>query len=479
MDAVTLDILQEFNRLSAIPRPSGGEAQIAAYIADALAALGLHPEMDGAHNLRCLLPPSPGREHEAGLILQAHTDMVCAADPAGDYRPGLDPITPVPDGEWLRSDGRSSLGADNGMAVALMLWLAKAQPVPHGPVLLLFTACEERGLLGARALSPAWLTGFRYCINLDAFRGDAAIFASAGGLRQSWSRPVRPVPCRKKHGFTVTLSGLTGGHSGFDIHRGRLNALDALLRFVLPAPWEIGFLTGGSDYNAIPTSASAWVATDDADGLCSRVDAWRQGLLAAHRQTDPALTVTAERCPPPAEVWPEDTRQALGAFFTVLPQGVQRMREDCLDAVADSGNPAVLTQTAGVLTLRHFSRCARQETLEQRRREEELLAAEHGFTLVESSGYAPWNGAPDSPLLHRVTAVMEAETGQTPTLAALHVGLECSLLLEKAPRLTGVSLGFDIADAHSPSERVRLASIPRLARIICRLLAEGIEEETV
>lgn len=472
-----MELLDYFSALSAIPRPSGGEGGVTAYLARTLTELGLVPEVDKAYNLRCLLPAAPGFEHAPGVILQAHTDMVCVTAPGSDYRPGQDPIALVQDGPWLRSDGRSSLGADNGIAVAAMLALAEHRQFSHGPVLLLFTACEERGLVGAKALDPQWLAGFDYYINLDAFRGDAAIFASAGGLRQSWSHPITRTPTRRRQGLIVTLSGLTGGHSGFDIHRGRENAVALLIDLVGGfAGLELCSLSGGSDYNAIPTSAAATVALDDPDAFRSYARGW-EALVRRHCPADPGLTVTLTSCTPPDACWDWNTTQAITTFFTHLPRGPRSMRTDCPDTVAVSANAAVLALEEDAVTVRHFARCATPEVMEEMERATGQTALRWSFTRTQRSSYAPWAGTADNRLTRLAQSIYHDLTGAEMEAVALHVGLESSLILEKNPALTGIALGCDIQDAHSVSERVRLDSIPRMEQMILELLNALSKEE--
>lgn len=466
-----------FGRLSAIPRSSGSEGPAAAFLMDTLTHAGLVPEEDAVHNVRCLLPASPGREGAPGVILQAHTDMVCVKAPGSDYNPGEDPIRLVQDGEFLRSDGRSSLGADNGIAVAAMLSLALSRDFPHGPVLLLFTVCEEKGLVGAKALDPNWLEGFDFYINLDAFRGDAAIFASAGGLRQSWSHPVRRAISEKQFSFTVTLSGLTGGHSGFDIHRGRQNAIDLLIDLLVSFPGlEICALSGGSDYNAIPTSAAATVAVDDGDAFRRYAAGW-EAQARQQSPADPGLTLTLEPCPPPVSCWDSGTVQAVTGFFRALPKGPQAMRTDCPGTVAVSANAAVLAESEEAVVIRHFARCATRSAMEQMAESTAKTATEFYFTPIETSSYAPWEGTADNHLTKTARRIYHQLTGREMEAVALHVGLESSLILEKNPRLTGIALGCDILDAHSVSERVRLESIPRMEQMILALLDELSKED--
>ena len=479
MDRTTREILALFFSLCSIPRPTGGEQAVARWIAQRLGAAGLAPEVDAANNVRCLLPATVGRTSAPGVVLQAHTDMVCVAAPGSHWQPGRDPVTPVLEGGWLKSDGRSSLGADNGIGVALMLWLALHPEVPHGPVLLLFTAGEERGLTGAKALDPGWLESWRYYINLDAFRGDAAIYASAGGLRQSWSHKIGRLPCDKPYAFTVELSGLTGGHSGFDIHRGRHNALLLLIDLIrTDSRLRLCALSGGSGYNAIPAHAIAVVAVDEPEAFRCFVHSW-ESLVRRHAQkTDPGLRVTLTPCAVLAHCWDRETVRDAVLFLTHLPAGPQAMRDDCPETVADSGNPAVLEQKDGQVIVRHFARCATRTSLVQARERTAQAASQFHFTQIESAGYAPWEGTADTPLVQLAQSLYRDRTGGALEAVALHVGLESSVLLEKAPQLSGIALGCDILDAHSVSERVRLDSIPRMAGLVTGLIHKLSEEDT-
>lgn len=479
MDRTTREILDLFFSLCSIPRPSGGEQAAAHWITQRLKAAGLSPEADAAHNVRCLLPASPGRDAAPGVVLQAHIDMVCVTAPGSHWQPGRDPVTPVVENGWLKSDGRSSLGADNGIGAALMLWLALRPEVPHGPVLLLFTSGEERGLTGAKALDPGWLEGWRYYINLDAFRGDAAIYASAGGLRQSWSREIGLTPCDKLFAFTVQLSGLTGGHSGFDIHRGRQNAILLLIGLMQAYPrLRLCALSGGSGYNAIPTDAAAVAAVDEPDAFQRFVHSWASLVRQRVQHTDPGLRVTLTPHAVPAHCWDRETAQDTARFLTRLPAGPQAMRDDCPDTVADSGNPAVLELKDGQVIIRHFARCATRAALEQMRENTAQSAKQFHFTQVESAGYVPWEGTADTHLVRLARSLYRDRAGSELEAVALHVGLESSVLLEKAPQLSGIALGCDILDAHSVSERVRLDSISRMAGLVTGLIHTLSEEDT-
>lgn len=463
------DTKQFFLNLCKIPRPSGGEAAVADYLFQTLTQWNYRPERDAANNLRCLIPASPGFSSAPCTALQAHTDMVCVAAPHSDYRPGLDPIQTAEQDGWLCSDGRSTLGADNGAAVAVMLSIAQHPPKNHGPILLLFTATEEQGMVGVKALSPRWLVGVSYLINLDGFHAAPAICGSAGGLRQSWThsilRQTAPASLQWKK---LLLSGLTGGHSGYDIGLGRGNALILLVDFLQKQACCVAEFNGGSSHNAIPAWAEATVAVSDEAQFSSAVAAWTQEIQRRRKQTDPGLAVTVENVPSQSSVWAEQTRTDILSFLAGLPCGVLNCFPD--GTTANSGNPAVAISGSETITLRHFSRSATAADQIQAEADLASLAARFHFERTERSSYRPWEPVPNNTLLRIAQHCYEQLHGSPLGARRVHVGLECALLLEKAPGLQAIALGCNIQDAHAVTERVELKSIADLETLLRTML---------
>lgn len=469
------DILQNFLDLCAIPRPSGGEGAVVDHLFHALTAAGYAPERDQANNLRCLIPATAGCEAVPGIALQAHTDMVCVAAPGAAYRPGLDPIHTVERGGWLCSDGQSTLGADNGAAVAVMLALAQRPPRKHGPILLLFTAAEEQGLVGVKALRADWLNDIQYLINLDSFQESPAVCGAAGGLRQCWSRPVEAEQIPAAQGVQLTLSGLTGGHSGYDIHLGRGNAITLLAAFLRTQLCRIHSMTGGSSYNAIPTRAEAVLLVSDMQGFSTAAADWARRLHAEYGVTDPGLSASLNDIQEIDQVWSDAAQREVLHFLTALPQGVLTDFSD--GTTADSANPATLTTDGTSVAVRHFSRSATRAAQAQAAEHTAALAGADHFTRIECSAYAPWESAPDSPLLRLVQRCYRRCRGEALTFRRVHVGLECALLLEKAPQMQAVSLGCNIRDAHAITERMELRSVARLDELLRDILLTITEED--
>lgn len=469
-EAVIRGITGVFRALNHPPHPSWHEGEISRALAGRLEELGLAVRRDEFHNLAADVPPAPGREGAPLVILQGHLDMVCAAAPGSGYDPARDSVAVTEREGFLRSDGRSSLGADNNLGNAAVLWLL-GQGVPHGPLRLLFTVAEEVGLEGAKRVDPAWLAGAKYLINTDGFHLGRMVVSSAGGRRETFSRPLSLLPAPAGEGYALTLSGCAGGHSGDDIHRGRCNSVQALARFLagLELPFALAELEGGTAHNAIPSSCRAVLVTGEGEALRCAAEGLRGALEHSHRDTDPGLTLSLEPVPAPARVWdPACARDAL-ALLAGLTHGVVSWQEEFPGVPAASANLGRVWTEEGAVHAAAFLRCVQGE-------EEAALAARHrslaealGFS-VHTTGYPGWAGSASNPLAVQMAEVFRRETGRTAEIAAVHVGLEPSIFQAKAPGLIMVSTGPDILDAHAVTERAPLASLPPYAALLAGTL---------
>ena len=473
-EAITAGILEEFRGMCTVPHPSHGEQAERELLSRRLEALGGTPAADAAGNLTADLPAAPGCEGAPLTILQGHMDMVCAVRPGSGYVPERDPIRPVAADGFLRSDGRSSLGADNGLGNAAVLWLL-GQKLARGPVRVIFTVAEEVGLAGAREVDPAWLAGAKYLLNTDGFHLGTAVVGSAGGRRETFSRPLSLCPAEEGAAFTVNLSGFSGGHSGDDIHRGRGNPIKALsaLLSALPFPWALADFSGGQAHNAIPTWASAVVALSPGHipALKAAFEAWAAELEAAHRATDPEFKAALEETALPKLVWDGRCRDALLALTGGLAHGVQRWHRDFPGVVSASANLGRVWTEGGAVKAAEFLRCADPADEADMAGAHRRLAEDNGFA-VAATGYPAWQGTPDNPLALLLDRVFRRETGRSMTISAVHVGLEPSLFHVKAPELVMAVSGPDILDAHSPDERAPLASLPAYAALLAGTLEE-------
>lgn len=460
-------VLAQFFAMCRHPHPSRGEGPLADYVEALLRGRGLSPVRDAWNNLMADLPASPGREQAPLTIVQGHLDMVCAVKPGSGYDPASSPVTPVVEDGVLRSDGSSSLGADNNLGNAAALWLL-GQDVPHGPVRLLFTVAEEVGLQGAKQVDPAWLAGAKYLINTDGFCLGKAIVSSAGGLRETFSRPLETAPRRKSAVFALKLTGFPGGHSGYDIHRGRPNPIRLTAQFLLGLrermDFELLHLSGGHAHNAIPMDCTALLAAEEKEAPAL------EAAAAAFSREAPGGPVRLERLEEgPGRAWTPACRDQVLEALTQLRIGVYAWRDRENGQVSASANLGRVEQSEDAAAVSCFIRAARKE-------DQEALQVQHLQTMARagfgcrSDGYPGWPERKENPLADALAAVWKELTGREMVIEAVHVGLEPSVLGAKNPALLMVNTGPDILDPHSLTERAPLAGLPDYVRLLAGTL---------
>lgn len=454
-----------FEAMNDIPRGSGEEAAVQAMFKAWADARKLKWQEDAVGNLLITIPATPGREGAAPILIQGHVDMVCEKNSGTKHDFSRDPIAMVVDGDWVTAEG-TTLGADNGIGVAMGLALADAD-VPHGTVEVLLTIDEETGLTGAQNLQPGWFQS-RRMINLDS-EEDGAVFVGCSGGRDSTftvTNRAAKAPATTV-GRKITLSGLLGGHSGLDIHRGRGNANVLLARALHAAaakmPVRIVSFDGGSKRNAIPREAVAVVAVAESrarefkqlvDALLTTAKA--EELIGADDGFAWKVTpVRADRC------LSADASARLLDLLVAIPNGVLAMSRALPDLVETSSNLGVVESDGGKVTITCCSRSSVMGSLDHLAGRHLALAALAGCDIVQTGGYPGWQPSLASPLLKITTDRYAATFGREPELKAVHAGLECGLFTEKYPGLDIVSFGPNIHGAHSPDEKVQISSVQR------------------
>ena len=468
-------VLDWFRLLCSVPHGSWHEKPLADLLEPRLGALGWRVERDEWNNLRADLPASPGLEDRPTVIFQGHLDMVCAAAKGGGYVPERDPIAVVVEDRVLRSDRRSSLGADNNLGNAAVLFLL-TRPLKHGPVRLLLTVAEEVGLQGAKRLDPAWLAGGRYLINTDGFTYGTVVVSSAGGRRETYTKKLHTVPRKGSMAYEISLSGFLGGHSGYDIDRGRANAVKLLSLFLgelrEKIDYDLADLRGGHAHNAIPLEARAVITADRAFAvpLAMAVERLRVSMGRLFQVNDPGFRVELREVPPPERVWNRGSRDSTLDLIALLYNGVFAMHDSIPGQVSASSNVGrVLVSENKEIEIDVFLRCAIDFS-------EEILAFQHaraakltGFHPCVDS-YPGWMGGLDNPLAKLMDRVSRRQTGRGLEITAVHVGLEPSVLGAKNPELVMVSTGPDICNPHSTDEHAPLDHLPAYVRLLAGTL---------
>jgi dipeptidase D len=464
-----------FDRILTIPRGSGNEEAMRAYVLEVAERNGLEHEQDEVGNVVVRKPGAAGREDAPITILQSHLDMVNEknSDVAHDF--SRDPLEPAREGEYLKARG-TTLGSDNGIGVAAMLALMEADDVAHGPLELLFTVDEETGLSGAAKLDGSMLRG-RRLLNLDTEEEGAIYVGCAGGGDSHLSLPVRrEPPPTGTHAFRVALRGLKGGHSGVDIHLQRGNAIRLLARIIdagaRGTAFRLASFEGGDKHNAIPREATAvvLVGETEVDGFAARLDEELERVRNAFAPAEPGLSMTADEAAAPEEAMDQESSWRALHLLHALPHGVTAMSYDIPDLVETSTNLARVRTEGQRLTALMSTRSSVASELEALRARIRALAHLAGADVKEDVPYPGWKPNLESRLLAVVTDVYHEELGAEPEIKAIHAGLETGIIGEKVPGMDMVSIGPQIEFPHSPDERVRIPSVADFYGLLVRTL---------
>ena len=468
------DVFAYFEKLCAVPHGSGNTKAISDLCAGFARELGLKYRQDAANNLVIWKGASPGYEGAAPIILQGHMDMVCAKteDCAKDMATeGLDLMT---DGQWVWARD-TSLGGDNGIAVAMILAILADPTLAHPPIEAVFTTDEETGMGGAMALDCSDLKG-RKLLNLDSEEEGVFTVSCAGGVRLDCVLPGKMEGAGGLRGYEVILEGLQGGHSGSDIDKGRGSANQLMGRVLYSAMERVpgirlADIRGGRFDNVICSKNCARVAVplDRSVDFEAFIRDFADVLKNEYAVSDGGLTLTCRKAEVPEAMGVSVTERMLHVLLA-LPQGVQAMSLDFSGLVQTSLNLGVMGMEADGLrmTLSIRSCVASQKAmLVQRVRS---IVEYSGGTVSARSDYPGWQYVKESAFRDLVLEAYRDISGKDGTLAATHGGLECGLFIEKIPGLDALSMGPELHDVHSVRERLSVPSTERVYHLVREIL---------
>lgn len=467
---------KHFEALSRIPRVSQNEKAAGDYVLDQARKWGLPAKRDDAGNIVVTKPATPGYENRQKAILQGHLDMVGQKTSGSAHDFAKDPIQLVLDGDWLHAKD-TTLGADNGIGVSAALAILESKDIPHGPLAALFTVEEEIGLLGAAKVPKEFLDG-DVLLNMDGDSPEELTIGCAGAADVRASVPATRTDAPADWtAIKLTLGGLTGGHSGVDIHKGRGNALKLLARIIADAceKDEIRLLAfaGGSARNAIPRDASASFFCDKAAASRLKKALHQAFSEVAHElsATEKGISLLVEET---AERGKPVDAAASRRFLTLLrtyPTGVIRMSDAHQNVVETSSNLGIAVLEAdGTLTLQSLIRSLVDSAKMDTAHTAAALVRLAGGTAVIHGNYPGWEPAKESAITALYAETTKKVLGKTPSIAVIHAGLECGIVRAIKPSLDCISSGALIHAMHSPDERVSVKSAAQLFEIVCTVL---------
>ena len=456
-------VFHYFEEICGIPHGSGDTARISDYCVAFAKAQGLAYHQDALGNVIIKKPATAGYEDHPTVILQGHIDMVCEKAPDCPIDFATDGLDVDTDGELVFAHG-TTLGGDNGIAVAMAFAVLESTDLPHPPLEVLLTVDEETGMYGAEGFDPALLKG-KLLINIDSEEEGVLTVSCAGGARAELTLPLTYTRSSAA-AYCVTVSGLQGGHSGIEIDKGRLNANVVMAQFLQSIDCRLVSIDGGLKDNAIPVECTAYITTD------ADVYAAAEAFVAAHRvDTDPHLTISIDAALAEREMNAATTAQVL-TLLTTVPNGIRSMSADIDGLVQTSLNLGILTTSDDVLrasfAVRSSVGAEKAELLSKLERQITAM----GGSYASHGHYPAWEYRKDSRLRDVMCAVWERTGGAQPVIAAIHAGLECGLFCEKIEGLDAVSIGPNMWDVHTCRERLSVASTARVYAYLCDVLKE-------
>ena len=465
-------VMRFFEEISKIPRASGNEAGVAAYLVEFARSRGLEHSMDQAGNV-LIKKPANGKS-STPVILQGHMDMVAEKDSSSDHDFEHDPIKLIYEGDVLHAD-RTTLGADNGIGVATALAVLDSAELKHPALECVFTMSEEIGLIGAGEFDFAALEGRRY-LNLDCEGEGIATVACAGGVRCDTEYPApTDVPEIAGRDFKISLDGLAGGHSGEDINKRRTNAhlmLAELISKAVAAVEAAGgaaslvSFEGGSKDNAIPRSATAVVRTDDGETFLNTLNEAADDRMQYLCDVDMLCRMSVNAIPSEGKA----IGNSLLDLLTTLPNGVLKMEPEIPGCVRTSANVAIVNASDKGIEVTLSCRSSDDTELDGVIDTVGKVAAKFGGTLTTRGRYPGWARKDESEVRPVYADAVRKVLGKDAEFISIHAGLECGIVARKVPDMDMISFGPIIKDMHSPEECVILSSVDRFAQIVCYML---------
>lgn len=458
-------VFHYFEEICAIPHGSGDMEKISQYCVDFAKKNNLECIREKIGNVIIKKPATVGKENSPAVILQGHLDMVCEKLPDCNIDFLKDGIQPYVEDGFVKAHG-TTLGGDNGIAVAMCLALLEDNSLSHPALEVLLTADEETGMYGAEALDGSLLDG-RMLINVDSEEEGIFTVSCAGGIRAYFNMPFDTMK-NEKNCYKITVDGLLGGHSGVDIDKGRLNAnkVAAALLNTLPK-FNLISIDGGLKDNAIPAYCEAIISAD------FNIDSFINKFVdSLDKMSDNGLKITSEQIDTSEWCFTDESSKKAIDFLSEVPNGITQWSKDIQGLVQTSLNLGVLkteeNKVHASFALRSSVNSEKQDLVTELKN----CADKYGCEFGSEGSYPAWEYNKNSLLRDKMIKVYERMYKKSPEVVAIHAGLECGLLSEKLSGLDAVSIGPDMADIHTPRERLSVASVERVYDYLINLLSE-------
>ncbi|UCH71483.1 MAG: aminoacyl-histidine dipeptidase [Thermoplasmatales archaeon] len=468
-------VWKHFDEIRKIPHCSKNEEKIREYILNFAKKNGLKSKTDKTGNVVISKSASSGMEKKPIVILQGHMDMVCEKNSDVEHDFTKDPIKLKLDSDVLTADG-TTLGADNGIGLAISLAILEDNTLNHGPIEALFTVDEETGLTGAFAMESDMLSG-RILLNLDSEDFGVITVGCAGGGDSKIDLPFKTQPINGNlESINIKISGLRGGHSGVDIHEQRGNAVKLLSRMLWKSSEKHNFyiteIKGGDKHNAIPREAYARVSIDKSEknNFISDLKAEEENILGEIKPIDPNFKMEIENIEKLHTTLTNESRNKLLNLLHSLPHGVDKMSYDIPNLVETSTNLATVSFNENNIQIGLSTRSSITSALQDLRDRIRAVAELSGAKVSEETPYPGWKPNLDSKILDLSKRLFKEMYNKEPVVEAIHAGLECGIIGEKLPGMDMISIGPTIKYPHSPEEQVHISTVDKFYKYVLKIL---------
>lgn len=472
-----------FSDLNAVPRPSKKEERVIQFMVDFGQKLNLETKVDKVGNVIITKPATKGLEDRKTIVMQSHLDMVHQKNSDTIFDFDTEGIKMYLDGDWVKADG-TTLGADNGLGVAAIMAVLSSTDIPHPEIEALFTIDEETGMTGAMGLEGGWLDG-EILLNLDTEDDDEIDMGCAGGIDVTATRTyIEENTPEKTIAYTIAVTGLQGGHSGMDIHKGLGNANKILNRLLFDGFENFGLriaeINGGSLRNAIPRESFATVVIDEASQkpFLFEIGAMIQTIKEEFETVDPELNIDLKPIQLPKSVLSLEAQEGLIKSIYAALNGVYKMSADIEDLVETSNNIAKVTAKEGQIEVACLTRSSSESSKFDLANSLRACFELAGFEVKFSGSYPGWQPNVNSQILKVLTSLYQEMFEEKPRVVACHAGLECGILGQNYPKMDMISFGPTIRGAHSPDEKVSVSSVQKFWKFLLKIL-ENIPKKAV
>lgn len=468
-------VMSIFETICSIPHGSGNTKMISDWCVDFAKKRSLEHYQDELNNVIIIKPATPGYENAEPVILQGHIDMVCQCEPGLGKDMSKEGLDIAVDGDTIYAKG-TTLGGDDGIAVAMALAILDAEDIPHPRLEVMLTVDEETGMYGAAGIDVSPITG-RTLLNIDSEEEGIFTVSCAGGLRANCTFPVQREMAEGRL-LKVKLSGLKGGHSGVEIDKSRANAnilMGRVLSYISDVTGlRVASLGGGSADNAIPFECNAEIVVCDAEKAIAAAQMADTVFKNEYHATDAGVTVTYELTDrAQVEAVDEAGSNTIIDALIMFPNGIRAMSADIPGLVETSLNLGILKLDEESARMSFSVRSSVGSRKEMIKKKLSAVTKALGGSIEFTGDYPAWEYRPESPLRDRMMGVYRRQYGAEPKVVAIHAGLECGLLSAKLPGLDCVSFGPNMKDIHTTKESMSISSVQRTWAFLLEVLKES------